>query len=64
MNINQSKYNPAIHFNHKKPWKNSDQTYLIKYHRDNRTDLCLALGRTYKTICDRIYTLKRDGIIK
>uniref|UniRef100_UPI0035C698BA hypothetical protein n=1 Tax=Serratia quinivorans TaxID=137545 RepID=UPI0035C698BA len=47
-----------------KPWNIQDQKYLIKFHKDKYADLSLALGRTYKTIADRIYNLRRSGEIK
>lgn len=58
-------FNEEFHFNHGKPWKNSDQKYLIeRWNKDRYVDISLALGRTYATIADRICTLKKQGVIK
>jgi len=58
------KYNPEYHFNHKRPWMNSDLKYLIeRYKKDRIDDISLALGRTYKTIANMIYDLKKKGVI-
>lgn len=63
-NVGHVKYDPKIHFNHGKPWTNKDENYLITYQKsDSITDLSLALGRTYKTIADRIYELRKAGRI-
>lgn len=55
-------YNDDIHFNHKKPWKTSEIKYLKQsYGVISNIDISLALGRTYKTVCDKIYQLKKIG---
>lgn len=63
-NSSLAKYDPNLHFNHGKPWSIQDQKYLIKFHKDKYADLSLSLGRTYKTIADRIYNLRKTGEIK
>ena len=63
-NSSLAKYDPSIHFNHRTPWLAEDVDYLVKYNKDNRTDLSMALGRTYKTIADKIYNLKKSGKIQ
>lgn len=62
-NVSNAKYDPQIHFNHRKPWSIQDQKYLIKFHKDKYADLSLSLGRTYKTIAGRIYNLRKSGEI-
>lgn len=58
-------YDPELHFNHGKPWLKSDQDYLIEqYGFASILQISLALGRTYKTIADRVYQLKNQGLIK
>jgi hypothetical protein len=62
MNSALAKYNSELHFNHKKPWKTSDIKYLKQfYDKDTLTDISLALGRTYKTVANMAYTLRKAG---
>lgn len=64
-NTAQAKFDKDIHFNHGKPWKTSDINYLIKFWNvDSYASLSAVLGRTYKTIADRVYNLKKTGQIK
>ena len=59
------KYDPEVHFNHKKPWTNHDQNYLIDFYgKLPVSELCFALGRTYKTIVDKAWSLRKQGLIK
>ncbi|WP_351122703.1 hypothetical protein [Shewanella sp. T24-MNA-CIBAN-0130] len=58
------KYHPEFHFNHKRAWMTSELKYLIeRYGKDKIEDISLALGRTYKTIANMIYELKKQGRI-
>lgn len=56
------KYDPKVHFNHLKPWTTTDQKYLIEFYgKVAVSELCMSLGRTYKTITDRVCTLRKVG---
>lgn len=56
------KYDPKVHFNHKKPWTTTDQNYLVEFYgKVPVSELCLSLGRTYKTITDKVCTLRKRG---
>lgn len=58
-------FNEQIHFNHNKPWKTSEIRYVKEsYKKFSNIDISLVLGRTYKTVCDKIYQLKKSGEIK
>ena len=60
MNTAKAKFDKNVHFNHGKPWLVSDVNYLIKFWNvDTYASLSASLGRTYKTIADRVYNLKK-----
>lgn len=64
MNSAMIKYDPELHPNHGKPWKTVDVKYLIDFYgKDSLASISLALGRTYKTVADRVYVLKQQGKI-
>ena len=59
------KYDPEVHFNHKKPMTTTDQKYLIEYYgKVPVSELCVQLGRTYKAITEMANSLRKQGKIK
>lgn len=59
------KYDPQVHFNHKKPMTTTDQKYLIEFYgKVPVSELCLSLGRTYKSITEMASSLRKQGKIK
>ena len=55
-------YNPDIHGNHKKPWTNRDEQYLIEnYEKDGPSNTALALERTLHTVMSRAWQLRKAG---
>lgn len=57
-------YHPELHPNHKKPWTNKEQEYLIEnYERIGPEDTSLGLGRTIHTVMTRVYELRKSGVM-
>ena len=56
------RYHPDFHENHKKPWTNQDERYLIEnYAKDGPEAVSLALGRTIHVVMTRAYELRKAG---
>jgi len=59
------RFDPALHFNHSKPWKVSDEKYMCEmYELKKVEDIALALGRTAKTIAGRMHKIRKRRKIK
>lgn len=57
-------FHPELHHNHKKPWLNPDQKYLIdNYESDGPESVAAALGRTIGVIMTRAYELRKAGLM-
>ncbi len=55
-------YHPDMHSKHKRAWTNKDEQYLIEnYVIDGAVSVSLALGRTSKTVQQRVRTLRKEG---
>jgi hypothetical protein len=60
----RAKFDPAIHYNHLKPWTTTDEKYLIdNYEFDGPEELSFALGRTVYTIGHRVWHLRKRGLM-
>jgi len=56
-------YNELLHFNQGKVWNMKDSVYLCKYaDADGLKSVSLALGRTYKSVAQKLKTLKKEGL--
>ena len=59
------KYNPDLHFNQGKFWSKEDLEYLIKwYDIIGVEEMSLALGRTEFTVTDKVYKLRKRGLME
>lgn len=58
------KYNPELHFSQGTPWNEEDTKYLIEwYDIIGMEEMGLALGRTEKTIAEKVSRLRKAGIM-
>lgn len=58
-------YNPIFHPNNGKPWTKEDLQYLIDwYDKIGADEMSFALGRTIKSIMQKVSNLRKDGIMK
>lgn len=58
-------YNPEIHFNQGLPWNEEDLEYLIEwYDIIGLEEMSLAIGRTEKTIGNKVCVLRKRGLMK
>ncbi len=59
------KYNPEFHDNQGKAWTVKDQKFLIEnYEAMGPERLSYDLGRTFTTIANRAYELRKSGLMK
>lgn len=59
------KYNSELHFNQGNKWTPEDMEYLVKwYDIIGAEEMSLALGRTEMTIADKVFKLRRKGLMK
>lgn len=57
-------YHPDYHANHGKPWKTSDQKFLIEnYDKIGPEETSLALERTIHTVMTKAAKLRREGLM-
>lgn len=57
-------YHPDFHANHKKPWKTSEQKFLIdNYEKIGPEETSLALERTIHTVMTKATKLRKQGIM-
>lgn len=55
-------YNTVYHPNHGKPFTESDLEYLCKYYeRDGFKLMAMALGKTEKTVAQKVAELRKQG---
>lgn len=58
------KYHPEYHPNQKSPWTTTDQKYLIEnYEKSGASEVSFALGRTIRTVMQRVYELRKKGLM-
>lgn len=59
------KYNPELHFNQGKTWVDEDIDYLIHWLEIiGYEEMSLALGRTEATVRDKVFKLRKKGLMK
>jgi hypothetical protein len=59
------KYHPEYHPNQRAPWTTKDQKYLIEnYGKSGAMEVSLALGRTIRTVMQRVYELRLKGLMQ
>jgi len=59
------RYNPELHFNQGKLWTSEDLEYLINwYNITGAEEMSLALGRTEMTIADKVFKLRKRGLME
>lgn len=59
------KYNPELHPNQGKPWTYEDTKYLIDWlEKIGYEEMSLALGRTESTLRDKVFKLRKKGLMK
>jgi hypothetical protein len=57
-------YHPDYHPNHGKPWKITEQKYLIeRYVLDGPEQVSFALGRTIHTVMAKAWELRKRGVM-
>ncbi|ENP0827167.1 TPA: hypothetical protein ACVU5Q_003653 [Vibrio parahaemolyticus] len=57
-------YHPDFHPNHGKPWKTTEQKYLIdRYVLDGPEQVSFALGRTIHTVMEKAWELRKLGLM-
>lgn len=60
--VGRMKYNPEIHFNHKKPWSVKDLAYLCKFYKYGEgRNLAFTLGRTEAVIYNKAHDLRKEN---
>jgi len=60
---NHPSYDPEFHHNQGKPFTESDLEYLCKYYEiDDIRTLSYAMGKTEKTLEDKVTELKKEGL--
>ena len=56
------KYNPDIHYNHRKPFTTKELAYICFFYEDmNKADMSVSLGRTHGTILAKAHELRQSG---
>lgn len=59
------KYNPELHFNQGNKWTKEDIEYLIEWlDKIGYEEMSLALGRTEATLRDKVFKLRKKGLMK
>lgn len=59
------KYNSELHFNQGQPWVTEDVEYLIEWlDKIGYEEMSLALGRTEATLRDKVFKLRKKGLMK
>lgn len=58
------RYHPSLHFNQGKPWKTTDEKYLIDfYEKLGPEQISFDIGRTIHTVMTRAYELRKGGLM-
>lgn len=56
------RFNELLHFNQGELWTEDDTKYLCKYHEiDGLKSISLCLGRTSKSVAEKLLKLKKNG---
>lgn len=60
--LGRMRYHPEYHGQHKKPWTNKEEQYLIEHYVSHGPEaVSLALERTINTVMDRACALRKAG---